>query len=101
VEIKITQADAKTSIILKGRFDFQTIQEFQRVLESELTTGKSVLAVDLSQVSFIDSSALGSLLVARESCEKAGGGITLIQPRDYVDKILKLCLFDQFFQIEQ
>lgn len=101
MEIRITQADEKTSIILKGRFDFQTIQEFQHALQTEIRTGKSVLAVDLSQVNFINSSALGSLLVARESCEKAGGGIILIQPRDYVAKILKLCLFDQLFQIEQ
>jgi anti-anti-sigma factor len=101
MEINIMQADNNTTIALKGRFDFQAHQEFRRTVDGLLRSGKATLTVDLSQVDFIDSSALGLLLLARESCEKAGGEVILNQPKDYVDKVLKLCHFDQLFQVQR
>jgi anti-anti-sigma factor len=101
MEINVTQADNSTTIALKGRFDFQAHQEFRRAVDGLLRAGKSMLTVDLSQVNFIDSSALGLLLLARENCEKAGGVVILNQPRDYVDKVLKLCHFDQLFLVQR
>jgi anti-anti-sigma factor len=53
----------------------------------------------MSQLNFIDSSALGMLLLARESCEKAGGEVVLDKPQEYVDKVLRLCHFDLLFQV--
>ena len=101
MEIAVMQADNNTTIALKGRFDFQAHQEFRRTVDGLLRSGKAMLTVDLSQVNFIDSSALGLLLLARENCEKAGGGVILNQPKDYVDKVLKLCHFDQLFQVQR
>jgi len=101
MEINVTEADNRTTIALKGRFDFQAHQEFRRAIDSLVRSGRAFLTVDLSQVNFIDSSALGLLLLARENCEKAGGGVILNQPKDYVDKVLKLCHFDQLFQVQR
>ena len=101
MEINVTQADSGTIVALKGRFDFQAHQDFRRTIDGLLKTGKGKLTVDLSAVNFIDSSALGMLLLARETCEKAGGGVTLDRPQDYVDKVLKLCHFDQLFQVQR
>jgi anti-anti-sigma factor len=55
----------------------------------------------LAEVNFIDSSALGILLLARENCEKAGGNVILDRPQERVNKVLKLCHFDQLFQVER
>ena len=49
----------------------------------------------------IPAGGLPMLLLARESCEKAGGVITLERPQDYVDKVLKLCHFDQLFSVQR
>jgi HptB-dependent secretion and biofilm anti anti-sigma factor len=101
MEINVMQTDKNATVALKGRFDFQAHQEFRRAIDGLLRSGKAMLTVDLSQVNFIDSSALGLLLLTRESCEKAGGVVILNQPRDYVDKVLKLCHFDQLFQVQR
>lgn len=99
MEINVTQAENGTRLELKGRFDFQAHQPFRRAMDALLSSGTSKITVDLSAVNFIDSSALGMLLLARETCEKAGGGITLDRPQEYVDKVLKLCHFDQLFEV--
>ena len=99
MDISVMESPTSTIISLKGRFDFQVHQEFKRTVEGLIRAGRSELTLNLSQVSFIDSSALGMLLLARESCEKAGGAVVLDRPQEYVDKVLKLCHFDQLFQV--
>jgi anti-anti-sigma regulatory factor len=37
--------------------------------------------------------------LTRESCEKAGGAVVLDRPQEYVEKVLRLCHFDQLFQV--
>jgi anti-anti-sigma factor len=101
MEINVTEAGSAATVALKGRFDFQAHQDFRRTIDGLLKKGNAQLNVDLSAVNFIDSSALGMLLLARESCEKAGGVITLERPQDYVDKVLKLCHFDQLFSVQR
>lgn len=101
MEIHVIEGESATTISLKGRFDFQGHQKFRKVVEGLVRAGKSFLSVDLSEVNFIDSSALSMLLLARETCQKAGGSIALIHPQEYVQRVLKLCRFDQLFQVTQ
>lgn len=99
MEINVLEGSSNTTVALRGRFDFQAHQEFRRTVDGLLRSGRSALTLDLSEVSFIDSSALGMLLLTRESCEKAGGAVVLDKPQEYVDKVLKLCHFDQLFKV--
>jgi len=99
MEINVLEGAPNATVTLRGRFDFQTHQEFRRTVDGLLRSGRSALILDLSEVSFIDSSALGMLLLTRESCEKAGGTVVLDRPQEYVDKVLKLCHFDQLFRV--
>jgi anti-anti-sigma factor len=101
MEINLSRSESGTTMALKGRFDFQAHHEFRRTMEDLLKSGSLQLTVDLSAFSFIDSSALGMLLLARESFEKAGGGVTLDSPQEYVEKVLKLCHFDQLFHVQR
>ncbi len=100
MDISILEGEGGATIALKGRFDFQAHRQFRNVIDRMLEGGKALLTVDLSEVNFIDSSALGMLLLARESCEKMGGGVVLNRPQDYVNKVLRLCHFDQLFRVE-
>jgi anti-anti-sigma factor len=99
MDITVNEDKKSTTIALKGRFDFQSHQEFRRTIEGLLRAGRSSLTLDMSELSFIDSSALGMLLLARESCERAGGAVVLERPQEYVDKVLRLCHFDLLFQV--
>jgi anti-anti-sigma factor len=101
MEINVTQQPSGTTIALTGRFDFQAHQVFRQTVDELLKSHKVQLTVDLSAVDFIDSSALGMLLLARESFEKAGGAVILDRPKEYVNKVLNLCHFDQLFTVQR
>jgi anti-anti-sigma factor len=101
MEINIVNAENSATLVLKGRFDFQAHQQFRKAIDGLLRDGQPRLTVDLSEVNFIDSSALSMLLAAREDLKKVGGWVVLNRPQEYVNKILKLCQFDQLFQVQR
>ena len=57
---------------VSGELDLSTSPQLRDVLGRELDGGKSVV-LDLSRVTFIDSTALNALVGALRSCESNGG----------------------------
>ena len=77
------------TIYIQGRFDFGAHQEFRDAYERVNTTPKRYV-VDLKGTTYLDSSALGMLLLLRDH---AGG------ERAQIRKILAISNFEQLFQI--
>ena len=94
------QQGSSAVLVVRGRFDFQNHREFREKVDEMVAAGKTLLTVDLAAVDFIDSSALGMLLLARETCRQAGGEVVLARPAQYVARVFDLCRFDQIFRIE-
>ena len=63
---------------VRGELDLSTSAELGEALEREIAEGKSVL-VDLSGVTFIDSTGLNTLIRALRSSE-ANGGALMVSP---------------------
>ncbi|MEH6389356.1 STAS domain-containing protein [Pseudomonas profundi] len=87
------------TIRVSGRFDFSVHQQFREAYErSGLTPQRYV--VDLQDTDYIDSSALGMLLLLRDH---AGGDEALIQIvhcNPDVRKVFSISNFEQLFSIE-
>ena len=63
MQINVVKADQHTAIRLQGRFDFNTHRDFRASVESALQESPTQLQVDLGGVDYLDSSALGMLLM--------------------------------------
>jgi anti-anti-sigma factor len=64
--------DDRATLSLSGRFDFSAHGEFRRHYEEVMKqAGVKGLDVDLGGVDYIDSSALGMLLLLKESADRA------------------------------
>jgi len=70
-------SDGTVRLQLEGELDAHSAPEFQRVLSESISPG-AVVKVDLSDVSFVDSSGLAALLDARGRLEAAGGGLYVV-----------------------
>jgi anti-anti-sigma factor len=101
MELYTMETDQQATLLLKGRFDLQGQQQVRGVLEDLVAGGKPTVTFDLSGVTYIDSSAVGLLFLARETCEKAGGSVILSRPQEAVDRVLKLCRLEDVFRIER
>ncbi len=63
-----------------GEIDMSTVGEFRRVIADATAARPGQLIVDLSNVSFIDSSGLGAVVEASERATRAGRRFALVAP---------------------
>lgn len=88
-----------SEIALQGRFDAHETESFRELVD-EILTSSADLRVILTDVEFIDSTALAELVRAMKHCREAGGELTLVKPSDPVRIILELTRLDTAFTIE-
>lgn len=94
-------ANGRLTIRLEGRFDFSTHREFREAIkEAVADPAVKEVVIDLLKAEYIDSSALGMLLLSRENCANAGKGIRIANPRGTVKEVLHIASFEKLFTIE-
>ena len=98
--INTTIADSGNKIIIAvaGKFDFQLYDEFRASYADTAGTGVAYV-VDLSNTEYLDSSALGMLLLLREHAGGETSKIEITQASADVKKILDVANFGKLFDI--
>jgi anti-sigma B factor antagonist len=78
----LAEDDDMTVVDVSGEIDMETGPAFQQGLLRAIGAGRGGLIVDLSQATFLDSSALTSLVNAFDSLRRQGGGTLSIVATD-------------------
>ncbi|MBU1283752.1 STAS domain-containing protein [Pseudomonas sp. NPDC079086] len=86
------------TILIQGRFDFGAHQEFRNAYERVNSTPQRYV-VDLKETTYLDSSALGMLLLLRDHAGGDSAQIRLLNCNPDVRKILAISNFEQLFNI--
>jgi anti-anti-sigma factor len=94
-----TSIHDKTAILrLKGRFDFTAHRLFRDEVKSTLANAAiTEIQIDLSAVDYLDSSALGMLLLSRENAQSVGKVISLARVSGAVKQVLDIANFQRLF----
>lgn len=86
------------TISLDGRFDINSYKEFTQAYTAN-TEPVSTYVLDMREVEYMDSSALGMILMLRE--RTAGKArIEILNCSPGILKILKTAKFDKLFRVE-
>ena len=100
ISVNSNESGNTTNIKIGGKFDFSVQREFRETYRNNTQTGMEYV-IDLSQTEYIDSSALGMLLLLKEHAEQQKGTVRLVRPASAIQKILSMANFEQLFQIDQ
>ncbi len=87
------------TISVAGKFDFQLYDEFRSAYINSKGVGIKHV-VDLAGTDYLDSSALGMLLLLREHAGGEGSRIEIINSSADVRKILDVANFGKLFEID-
>ncbi|TQV84178.1 STAS domain-containing protein [Exilibacterium tricleocarpae] len=87
------------TIAIEGRFDFSAHQDFRNCYESLSKVPTSYL-VDMRDTTYLDSSALGMLLLLRDHAGGDSASIKIVNCSPDVKKILTISNFEQLFSIQ-
>jgi len=89
--------DDAAVIHVVGELDLSTVAAFDAELERSLTARRVV--VILSDCTFIDSSALQSLVRAQRAVREAGGELSVVAPSQPARRVLEVAAFDRLIPV--
>ena len=87
------------TITVEGKFDFSDHLDFRHCYESLGQTPEKYV-IDLDKTSYLDSSALGMLLLLRDFAGGDQAKIDIINSNADIKKILTISNFQQLFHIQ-
>lgn len=99
IESCASQSGNELTISIEGRFDFSAHQEFRDCYERNDADPASYI-VDLTRTTYLDSSALGMLLLLRDHAGGDNAEVSIVNCNRDVKKILTISNFEQLFSIQ-
>ena len=86
------------TLTIKGRFDFNDHTEFREAYRKY--DSKAEYKLDMSDAEYMDSSALGMLLLLREHAGGDNANIKVVGCKPEIKKILAIANFQKLFDIQ-
>lgn len=100
METNVSAGNGQATLKLSGRFDFKAHREFREAVDKLLQqSAEGAVRVDLAEVSYLDSSALGMLLMLRDKAKAASREVQLTGVKGNVRQVLDIANFSKLFAI--
>ena len=99
LSIKVVTENDTTIIKLGGAADMTEAQELSKQLEIIVEQGCSNIIVDMRELQFVCSMALGSLIQLRQKCCDKGIKLSLLNIQPSLKKVLQTTQLDHLFNI--
>lgn len=97
IKKSLEDSGRRAVIAVTGRFDFALHAAFREAYR-DLATGCEVI-VDLGEATYMDSSALGMLLLLRDHVGRDTAKVTIRRARDDVRRVLEIANFQMLFKL--
>jgi anti-anti-sigma factor len=96
---KVTENNSAV-LQISGRFDINDFENFSETSKTLINKGVKKYTIDLSETEYLDSSALGMLLLLRERVGGDDADITIVNASSEVKKILTISNFQRLFKLD-
>lgn len=100
MQTSVSKHSDAAEVRLSGRFDFNAHREFRSAYEPVMADPDvRLISIDLAAVEYLDSSALGMLLMLRDKAGAANKSLVLTHVRGAVKQVLDIANFGKLFKI--
>jgi anti-sigma B factor antagonist len=86
-------------LAVRGEIDLFTAPELKQVLAESIEAGRIRIIVDLTDTTFLDSTALGVLIGAVKRLRSRDGALAIVNVDDNIAKTFEITGLDQIFTI--
>jgi len=91
--------DARQVVAVAGEIDLFTAPELKAALGEALESGRTRIVVDLTDTTFLDSTALGVLIGTVKRLRSRDGRLTIVNVDQNIAKTFEITGLDQIFTI--
>jgi anti-sigma B factor antagonist len=96
MEIDTSDVDGRIAVVrLDGRLNMVAAPRLKGAIEDVVARGSTHVVVDLSAVSFMDSSGLGALIAALKKARQSQGDLRIAGVNEQVATVLQLTNLDR------
>jgi anti-sigma B factor antagonist len=88
-----------TVLSVRGEVDMYSAPTLRDRLADLIDSGHHTVIVDLSEVGFLDSTGLGTLVAARTSATESGGALPVVCDQERVLKLFRITGLDSVFDL--
>ena len=99
VSVTSRQSGDRTVIEVKGEIDVYTAPVLREEISTLVDADHTTIVVDLTQVSFMDSTGLGVLVGALKKVRTLGGDLALVISEEKILKVFRITALTQVFSI--
>lgn len=96
---RLDEEHAQVTITIEGRFDFSQHKSFREAYR-DIDPKAMGFIIDLADASYLDSSALGMLLLLREYAGSEKGPVRISGCGEDVRRVLKIANFEKLFILD-
>ncbi|MCI5049692.1 MAG: STAS domain-containing protein [Rickettsiales bacterium] len=100
LELTLQEHDDFAEVILEGEFTYADNGAFKRLIEQLGASDHTDIYVDFSGPHYMDSAALGMLLLLRDAMAEKSPSIVLRGAHGQVLKMFQLSHFDSLFEVQ-
>lgn len=86
-------------LAVRGEIDLFTAPELKQVLAESIEAGRVRIIVDLTETTFLDSTALGVLIGAVKRLRSRDGALAIVNIDENIAKTFEITGLDQIFTI--
>ncbi|HZC72638.1 MAG TPA: STAS domain-containing protein [Jatrophihabitans sp.] len=92
--------DWRAAIALRGELDVANMQDLRVELTDHLDAGRRVIRVDVGDLEFMDSTALGELVTASQRCTSERGSLILTNVPGRMRRLITLADLDHVLLVD-
>ncbi len=97
MEFSVRQQNDSQHVVMQGQFNFSDNQKFKEII-ALVDTDANKIILNMESITFVDSAALGMLLVLRDEAETKGKKVAIHHPKGQVKTVMEISKFDQIFE---
>ena len=99
LNIEQEQSPEESLIRVSGEVDLYSSPELRKTILKTVPSARGAVAIDLSGVTYIDSSGVATLVEGLRSARKADTEFILVSPSAAVLQVLQLARLDSVFEV--
>jgi anti-anti-sigma factor len=99
LDVETENKDELTHVVLRGELDLSTVGKVQDELDRAESAGPRVLVLDLSGLTFLDSTGLRCVVTADERAREAGRRLVVVRGPDPVQRVFSITKLDDRLEI--
>jgi anti-sigma B factor antagonist len=95
LEIETKDRDGLVHVLLRGELDLSTVSKVQDALERVEESSPPTVVLDLSKLTFLDSTGLRCIVTADERARQAGRRVVLVRGPEPVQRVFTITRLEE------